>query len=239
MMETIEKIMVGGLFGSIEDLSEDTKAVLGAALTIEKAKGIAAQYTVSKTYSFVDMLDDIIKQTKAPFSKGLEVFCKWALCADKVKESFKKDDAYLAMYLYHLGTCELSHNSPMSFDEFIDYDRSTPVNSTEGTPTRLAETWYLSTEAALYLNYTDFKSKIGSYTVSREISMEDLVEFLLLNAYTDLIQNSLVSSDDNAVRAAASLLLRCTELTKKILKIRDNIILLCKFEAMFNANTSH
>ena len=237
-METIEKIMVGGLFGSIEDLSEDTKAVLGAALTIEKAKGIAAQYTVSKTYSFVDMLDDIIKQTKAPFSKGLEVFCKWALCADKVKESFKKDDAYLAMYLYHLGTCELSHNSPMSFDEFIDYDRSTPVNSTEGTPTRLAEIWYLSTEAALYLNYTDFKLKIGSYTVSREISMEDLVEFLLLNAYTDLIQNSLVSSDDNAVRAAASLLLRRSELTEKILKIRENIIMLCKFEAMF-ANTSH
>lgn len=237
-METIEKIMVGGLFGSIEDLSEDTKAVLGAALTIEKAKGIAAQYTVSKTYSFVSMLEDIIKQTKAPFSKGLEVFCKWALCADSMKSSFKMNDTYLSMYLYYLGTCEASHASPMSFDEFVDYDRATPVNSTKGTPTRLAEIWYLATEAALYLNYTDFKSKIGSYTVSREISMEDLVEFLLLNAYSDLIQNSLVSSDDNAVRAAASLILRRTELTDKILKIRDNIIMLCKFEAMF-ANTSH
>lgn len=237
-METIEKIMVGGLFGSMEDLGEDTKAILGAALTIEKAKGIAAQYSVSKTYSFVSMLADIIEQTKAPFSKGLEVFCKWALCADSVKSSFKMNDTYLSMYIYYLGTCEASHNSPMSFDEFVDYDRATPVNSTAGTPTRLAEIWYLSTEAALYLDYTAFKSKIGSYTVSREISMEDLVEFLLLNAYSDLIQNSIVSSDDNAVRAAASLLLRRTELTDKILKIRDNIIMLCKFEAMF-ANTSH
>lgn len=238
-METIKKLMVGGLFGSIEDFGEDTKAIMGAALTIEKAKGIAAQYSVSKTYSFVSLLEDIIKQTKAPFSKGLEVFCKWALCADSVKEPFKKDDVYLAMYLYHLGTCELSHNNPMSFDEFVDYDRATPVNSTTGTPTRLAEIWYLATEASLYLTYNEFKSKIGAYTVSREISMEDLVEFLLLNAYSDLIQNSLVSSEDNAVRAAASLLLRRSELTKKILNVRDSIIMLCKFEAMFNANTSH
>lgn len=238
MFETIERIMVGGLFGSIEDLGKDTKAILGAALTIEKAKGIAAQYSVSKTYSFVSMLVDIIEQTKASFSKGLEVFCKWALCADSVKESFKRNDTHLAMYLYYLGTCEASHTSPMSFDEFVDYDRATPVNSTDGTTTRLAEIWYLGTEAALYLNYTDFKSKIGSYTVSREISMEDLVEYLLLNAYSNLIQESLVSSEDNAVRAAASLLLRRSELTKKILHLRDNIIMLCKFEAMF-ANTSY
>lgn len=238
MFETIERIMVGGLFGSVEDFGEDTKAILGAALTIEKAKGIAAQYSVSKTYSFVDMLADIIEQTKAPFSKGLEVFCKWALCADSVKSSFKMSDTYLSMYIYYLGTCELSHNSPMSFDEFVDYDRATPVNSTKDTPTRLAEIWYLGSEAALYLNYNDFKAKIGSYTVSREISMEDLVEYLLLNAYSDLIQESLVSSEDNAVRAAASLLLRRSELTKKILTVRDNIVMLCKFEAMF-ANTSN
>lgn len=237
-METINKIMVGGLFGSINDFGEDTKAIMGAALTIEKAKGIAAQYTVSKTYSFVSMLEDIINQTKAPFSKGLEVFCKWSLCADKVKDSFKKDDAYLAMYLYHLGTCELSHNSPMSFDEFIDYDRATPTKITESTPTRLAETWYLATEASLYLTYNEFKSKIGAYTISRELSMEDLVEFLLLNAYNDLIMDSLTSSEDNAIRAAASLILRRSELTEKILKVRENIIMLCKFEAMF-ANTSH
>lgn len=237
-METINKIMVGGLFGSIEDFGEDTKAVIGAALTIEKAKGIAAQYSVTKTYSFVSMLADIIEQTKAPFSKGLEVFCKWALCADRVKESFKKDDTYLALYLYYLGTCELSHNKPMSFDEFIDYDRAAPVNNTKSTPTRLAEIWYLATEASLYLTYNDFKSKIGTYTVSRELSMEDLVEFLLLNAYSDLIQNSIVSSEDNAVRAAASLLLRRSELIEKILKTRDSIIMLCKFEAMFES-TSH
>ena len=234
MVELIEKIMVGGLFGSMEDISEDTKAIIGAALTMEKAKGIAAQYSVTKTYSFVAMLDDIIKQTKAPFSKGLEVFCKWAMCANSVKESFKMDDTYLAMYLYYLGTCEAAHTTPMPFNEFVDYDRATPVNNTESTPTRLAEIWYLGTEAALYLTYTDFKSKIGSYMISREISMEDLVEFLLLNAYSDLIQNSIVSSDDNTVRAAASLLLRRSELIEKILKLRDNIIMLCKFEAMFN-----